>query len=119
MNRAKMVSDVGRILADLNADACGIDRDDNWKIYGDEFISDAGAALFEILEVIDAQQVEIQVLKNDLINALEMLAGWCVAVEAEPSWDSWDDCYKDAMYRDGPLRGQLDAIIATFKKENS
>lgn len=35
----------GRALADRSAAACNVDKDDNWKIYGDDFIADARAAI--------------------------------------------------------------------------
>ena len=45
--------------------------------------------------------------------ALKMLAAWCVAVDRNGSgWDDWDEHYKDARYRPGPLRALLDAAIA-------
>ncbi len=54
-----------------------------------------------------------EAIRRDLDTALAMLAGWCVAVDRnDASWDDWDDHYKDAMYRDGPLRAQLDKAIA-------
>ena len=44
--------------------------------------------------------------------ALHMLAEWCVAIEVEGAgWDAWDDYYKDAAYRPGPLRKRLDEAI--------
>ena len=53
------------------------------------------------------------VLQNDLDTALGMLADWCVSVDVNGTqWDDWDECYKDAMYRDGPLRAMLDKAIA-------
>lgn len=54
----------------------------------------------------------IEVLRNDLDTALGMLADWCVSVDVNGTqWDDWDECYKDAMYRDGPLRAMLDKAI--------
>jgi hypothetical protein len=35
----------GRALANRNADACGVNRKDNWNIYGNDFIEDARAAI--------------------------------------------------------------------------
>lgn len=50
--------------------------------------------------------------KEKLDVALRMLAGWCVAVDENgTSWDDWDEYYKDAMYRPGPLRELLDVAI--------
>lgn len=40
---------VARTLADRSADACNVDREDNWKQYGDDFRADA-AAVFEALK---------------------------------------------------------------------
>jgi hypothetical protein len=51
--------------------------------------------------------------KEKLDIALGMLAAWCVAIDANGiGWDDWDEHYKDAMYRPGPLREELDAAIA-------
>ena len=36
----EQASKIARTLADENADACSVDRDDNWKIYGQDFIQD-------------------------------------------------------------------------------
>jgi hypothetical protein len=45
--------------------------------------------------------------------AIAMLAEWCVAVDVNGTgWDDWDEHYKDAMYRPGPLRELLDKAIA-------
>jgi hypothetical protein len=58
-------------------------------------------------------EVRCEVLRNDLDTALGMLADWCVAVDVNGTgWDDWDKHYKDAMYRDGPLRAMLDKAIA-------
>jgi len=37
-----------RVLADRSAEACGVDKDDNWKIYSEDFIADARTALAAI-----------------------------------------------------------------------
>lgn len=34
-----------RILCERSADSCGVDRDDNWSIYSEEFKDDAKAML--------------------------------------------------------------------------
>jgi hypothetical protein len=39
---------VARALADRSADACNVNREDNWKIYGNDFIEDARAAIAAI-----------------------------------------------------------------------
>lgn len=55
--------------------------------------------------------------KEKLDIALQMLADWCVAVEQNGSgWDDWDEYYKDAAYREGPLRKDLDEAIYEARK---
>ena len=50
--------------------------------------------------------------------ALAMLAEWCVAVDVNGTgWDDWDEHYKDAMYRPGPLRAELDEAIAEARTQ--
>lgn len=39
------ISAAARVLADRAADACGVDRDDNWKLYSETFIADAIAVI--------------------------------------------------------------------------
>ena len=58
-------------------------------------------------------EAEVIVLKNQRDCALQMLADWCVAIDKNGTgWDDWDEYYKDAAYREGPLRSLLDAEIA-------
>ncbi len=55
--------------------------------------------------------------KEKLTIALWMLAEWCVAVDENgSSWDDWDEYYKDAMYRVGPLREDLDIVIDQVRR---
>ena len=52
--------------------------------------------------------------KEKLEIALAMLAEWCVAIDEDGAgWDYWDDNYKEAMYRPGPLREELDIALAS------
>jgi hypothetical protein len=39
------ISAAGRVLADRSAAACGVDKGDNWAIYGNEFIEEARLAI--------------------------------------------------------------------------
>jgi len=39
------VSAMARVLADRNADACNVNREDNWAIYGQDYIDDVRAML--------------------------------------------------------------------------
>lgn len=55
----------------------------------------------------------IELLKYSLDLAIGLLAEWCVSVDENGTgWDDWDDHYKDAMYRPGPLRDMMDKAIA-------
>ena len=64
----------------------------------------------------DGRDDEHQEMQAKLDIALDMLAEWCVAIEVNGTgWDDWDEYYKDAAYRDGPLRAELDKAIAEAK----
>lgn len=52
----RMASKAGRVLADRYADQCGVDREDNWKIYGSDFIEDARAMLIAALNEVEQQK---------------------------------------------------------------
>ena len=41
----KMVLIAARVMSDRQADACNIDKEDQWKVYGQNFIDDARAML--------------------------------------------------------------------------
>ena len=41
----EMVVAAARMLNERQADACGVDKDDQWKMYGQDFIEDARAML--------------------------------------------------------------------------
>lgn len=48
---------------------------------------------------------------EDLLSqAIQLLADWCNAIlDKGGGWDDWDEFYKIAAYRDGPLRRLIDA----------
>lgn len=55
---------------------------------------------------------ELEKVTQERDIAICLLAAWCVAVDRNGAgWDDWDEHYKDAMYRPGPLRALLDAAI--------
>ena len=69
---------------------------------------------------IEGAQSENEQLRRDLETALSLLAEWCVAVDVNGTgWDDWDEYYKDAMYRPGPLRGQLDKAIEQARADRA
>ena len=66
---------------------------------------------------IEGAICENERLNRDLDIAITMLAEWCVAIENNGTqWDDWDEHYKDAAYRPGPLRELLDAEIKAVKE---
>lgn len=66
----------------------------------------------------DELRTRLEAAERDRDIALGMLAAWCVAVDVNGTgWDDWDEYYKDAAYRPGPLRGLLDRAIAEEKAE--
>lgn len=65
------------------------------------------AAELRRLIALNAQMLE----QRDI--AIDMLARWCVAVDTNGTgWDDWDEHYKDAAYRVGPLREHAAAVAA-------
>jgi len=89
----------------------------------DEIISDLRAKLqaaeiekTDILAQRDVYLSRAEAAESERNAAIFMLAEWCVCVELNGSgWDDWDECYKDAAYRPGPLRELLDTEIAKQK----
>lgn len=54
-----------------------------------------------------------------LAAAIALLAEWTLQVELNgTSWDDWDESYKDAAYRPGPLRELIDAERERLKRED-
>lgn len=63
-------------------------------------------------------RAEALALREQRDIAIGMLSAWCVAVDRNGTgWDDWDERYKDAAYRPGPLRALLDAEIARLNAE--
>lgn len=75
------VSAMARILADRNADACNVNREDNWTIYGQDYIDDVTAML--------AAAPAAPAADAELVEALEIFA----SVMPENGWpkdyDGW------------------------------
>lgn len=67
--------------------------------------------------VLQSPQVQQWRKDAELLNiAIQMLAEWCQAVrENGTGWDDWDEHYKDACYRPGPLRALIDAAMEQNK----
>lgn len=56
---------------------------------------------------------------EQLAAAIALLAEWTLQVELNgTSWDDWDESYKDAAYRPGPLRELIDAERERLKRED-
>ena len=51
--------------------------------------------------------------------AIAHLAEWCHAIDKNGTgWDDWDEHYKDAAYRPGPLRELIDAQLAELRERD-
>jgi len=51
--------------------------------------------------------------KEALAYALNMLAHWICSVKHNGTgWDDWDEAYKDAAYRDSPIRALIGAAVS-------
>ena len=66
--------------------------------------------------ITNGKDAEIAALRKDadlLPMAIMHLAEWANAVQVNGSgWDDWDEHYKDAAYRPGPLRELIDKAMA-------
>lgn len=54
-----MLVKAARTLCDRGADQCGVDREDSWKTYGDDYLKDAEAVLsacgaFDLLQAMES-----------------------------------------------------------------
>lgn len=58
------VSAMARVLSDRSADACNIDRTDNWAMYGQEYIEDVQAMLAARAQPAAQDQGEVQRLRE-------------------------------------------------------
>lgn len=58
------VSAMARVLSDRSADACNIDRTDNWAMYGQEYIEDVQAMLAAPAQPAAQDQGEVQRLPS-------------------------------------------------------
>lgn len=81
------VSAMARVLSDRSADACNIDRTDNWAMYGQEYIEDVQAMLAAPAQPAAQDQGEMQRLREALEGMLEYFPegasdGECFAVDA-------------------------------------
>ncbi len=49
--------------------------------------------------------------------ALQMLADWAMAVDQNGTgWDDWDEYYKDVLYRNNPIRKDLDNALYVARR---
>ena len=73
-----MVVAAARALCKLNSDICGVDNEDNWKLYSELFLADASIALdaAEAPEMLKALQrlTHPAADDEDLAYALEVIA---------------------------------------------
>jgi hypothetical protein len=81
MTAQEHISKVARMLANQQADACGVDREDNWRLYGEEFIAATAEAMSSVLAHIDQQQAEIERLRSESEERLQNCAALVAEVE--------------------------------------
>ena len=89
------VSAMARVLSDRSADACNIDRTDNWAMYGQEYIEDVQAMFVELRTLLAAapqpapqQSDEVRRLREALERATKLLsaaAGYATKMEPMPA----------------------------------
>ena len=84
------VSAMAKVLSDRAADACCVDPDDNWKIYGQEYIEDVRAMLAAAPAhpAERQEQGEVQRLREALERATKLLsaaAGYATKMEPMPA----------------------------------
>lgn len=90
----------------------------NWGAMSVHHQAVAWDAWQAMAEMRNRAVVERDRLKAERDGALRMLAEWCIAVDTNGTgWDDWDEHYKDAMYRAGPLRELLDRALAKVRDE--
>jgi hypothetical protein len=66
-------------------------------------------------EPIPSELTAKTIVERDI--AISMLAAWCVAIKHNGAgWDDWDEHYKDALYRENPIRELLDTAIKEEEK---
>ena len=62
------------------------------------------------MEVLSVETVIRLQKERDV--AIRLLAEWVCAIDRNgTSWDDWDECYKDAKYRESPIRELMDKAI--------
>lgn len=80
--------------------------------------NDAAAELANLRARVAELEREAERVRGQRDTAISMLAAWCVAVDKNGSgWDDWDEHYKDAAYRPGPVRELLDVELTRHKAQ--
>ena len=85
------VSAMARVLSDRSADACNIDRTDNWAMYGQEYIEDVQA----MLSAATAHPAERQ--EQGEVQRLREALEHCLDVMKDP-WKHGEGCISRAIY---------------------
>ena len=129
MTAQEHISKVARMLANQQADACGVDREDNWRLYGEEFIAATAEAMSSVLAHIDQQQAEIERLKTESEERLQNCAALVAEVERlrkDAERYQWlaeylvsdDESYDDAIVAATTVK-EVDSVIDNAMKGTS
>lgn len=80
---------MARALSDRQADACNVDREDQWKLYSEDFVADVEAMLAAApAQPAARDQGEVQRLREALERATKLLsaaAGYATKMEPMPA----------------------------------
>lgn len=62
-------------------------------------------------------QEELQKATRERDIAVSMLADWVIRVKhTGTGWDDWDEAYKNAAYRDCPIRELIDSKVKELER---
>lgn len=104
--RVPDVSAMARTLADRNADACNVNREDNWAIYGQDYIDDVTAMLA-------AQAAPAAGAGASLIEWTKDAVEWGGALNYA-AWEFINECPKKSALLFNNTKGPLRAAIMKY-----
>ena len=103
-----MVVAAARALCKLNSDICGVDNEDNWKLHGELFLTDADIALDAA-----AAPALLQTLR-DLLEAVGSIQGTFGVIRGATPEDR--DLHLHDEWAEGFLKERADAAYDVLAK---